>query len=123
MDRKFPLPPLPWHCNHHAISGLPADDVVPSVHDADGGLVVIVQPGLHAVGDLFALAPELLRELGGLMRAVLQLDPAYCRTHGLHHDPDALRIAASEAVAVLAHAKQIGLPVDVPGLLDDLEEV
>ncbi len=123
MDPKYPLPPLPWHCNHHEICGLPRDAAVPSVHDADGALVVIVQPGLHAVGDLFALAPELLRELAGLMRAVLQLDPAYCRTHGLHHDPDALRIAASEAVAILAHAKQIGLPVDVPGLLDDLAEV
>ena len=71
---KLPLPALPWHCNHHEICALDADDALSSVHDSDGRLIAIVQPGPSQVGDLIALAPDLLATLTNLVSTLCRLD-------------------------------------------------
>jgi hypothetical protein len=108
------IPARPW-----MRADLGANDVGRPIFDADDLLVAILPINLpEAVAELLVIAPDLLFDLVGLLRAVLQQDAAYCAAHGLQFDPDALRDAASEAVATLAHAKHSGLPVDIPGLLD-----
>lgn len=107
------LPALAWHCNHHEICVLDADDALSSVHDSDGRLIAIIQPGPSQVGDLMALAPELLRELHALASAAQQLDPDYCRKHRIRFNPDALAESLSQALATLEHAHDMGLCSEV----------
>lgn len=108
------IPARPWL--RHADLG---EDGACPVFDDNNHLVVVLAADLpDALAELVVIAPDLLTDLAGLLRAVLQLDPEYCRAHGMQFNPDALRDAAGEAVATLAHAKQHGLRVDVPGLID-----
>lgn len=108
------LPPLPWL--------YVADGSESAVFDGTGKHVAFVRPRLPAVGELFATAPELLGDLAALVRAIAEQDEDYRRAHGIQTDKagreEALREAIANAVATLAYAQQMDLPVDVPGLLD-----
>ena len=106
------LPTLPWYCSH--ATPVPDAEDLASVHDANGQLVAIVQPGGAVTGELIAMAPELLRELHALVSATLQLDPDYCRQHRIQFDPEGLRNALCDALATLNHARDHGLPCEVP---------
>lgn len=109
----------PWYCAR-AASAIEDVDAIASVHAADGRLLAIVQPGSPVFGELMAISPELLADLAGLLRALMQFDDDYCREHRIELDfsarHEALREAASNAVATLAYAVEHGLPVDIPGL-------
>lgn len=109
------LPPLPWL--------YVADGPDSAVFDSNGHHVAFVRPckaPQAALGELFAIAPELLGNLTALLRAIVQQDEDYRRTHGIELDADgcreALLDAISNAVATLAYAQDNGLPVDLPGL-------
>ncbi|WP_418648862.1 hypothetical protein ACNQFN_11380 [Thauera butanivorans] len=117
-----PLPTLPLYAHH-------SPDHPSDIHASDGRLVAMVSmPGNASpqpVADLFALAPELLADLAGLLHALMLHDPDYRNKHA----PDTDRVAAEEsifeaasnAVATLSYAVSCGLPVVMPGL-DQLED-
>jgi len=117
-----PLPALPLYAHH--TPGRPSD-----IHASDGRLVAMVSmPGnapAQPLADLFALAPELLADLAGLLHALMLHDPDYRSQHAPDTDrgsaEEAMLEAASNAVATLSYAVSCGLPVVMPGL-DQLED-
>lgn len=113
MSTAAGLPAPPWLCSHIGLDLAGADDLS-AIHDSDGRLIAIVQHGPSQVGDLMALAPELLRELRALASAAQQLDPDYCRKHRIRFNPDALAESLSQALATLEHAHDMGLCSEVP---------
>lgn len=89
---------------------------------------MVSMPGNAAaqpVADLFALAPELLADLAGLLHALMLHDHDYRNKHAPDTDraaaEEAILEAASNAVTTLSYAAGCGLPVVMPGL-DQLED-
>lgn len=87
----------------------------PIVADFDGRVICAVRgddPGLAA---LLSLAPEFLRELGALVHVLQRYDPRYCATHSLPPPtPEELAEALCDAVTLLAHARDLGVPISAP---------
>ena len=87
----------------------------PIVADFDGRVICAVRgddPGLTA---LLSLAPELLRDMAALVHVLQRYDARYCATHGLPApEPVELAEALSDAIALLAHARDLGVPLSIP---------
>jgi hypothetical protein len=118
MTAPIPLPPTPW-LRSAAVAQ------APTISDSDGHLLAVVLGDRPEVGDLIALAPELLADLAALLRALMLLDQDYRQEHfpDMHGEEakEAVIDAASNAVATLSYAAHCRLPVDMPGL-DQLED-
>lgn len=112
MTATRPLPPTPWA---HSSTG-----AAPGIYDSDGYCVAVVAGGHPEIGTLIALAPELLVDLAGFLRALMSLDQDYRQEHFPDMDyedaKEEVLDAASNAIATLGYAAGLGLPVDVPGL-------
>lgn len=81
------------------------------ISDQDGRVMCVVGTALPGLEELLALAPEAMRELATLVHAVCSLDPTYCAQNGIAPDANLLAEALSDAIALINHARDVGVSV------------
>lgn len=98
----------PWLIDQH-----PAGNA-PLICDADGRVICLVRAGDDELAALLSLAPEMLRELAALVHVLSRYDIAYCARHRVTPpSPAELAEALSDAVALVNHARDQGIPLSI----------
>ena len=99
----------PW-----LIDQYPAGNMRP-IYDADGRVVCLVRAGDDELAALLSLAPEMLRELAALLHVLSRYDIEYCARHRVTPpSPAELAEVISDAVALVNHARDQGIPLSIP---------
>lgn len=97
----------PWQIDHER-------DMAPVLVDFDHRFVCMLRPDDAALAALLLLAPDLLDELAGLVAVLRRFDDEYCRRHGLPPvAADELTAAIADCLALLHHARELGIPLEV----------
>lgn len=87
----------------------------PLICDADGRVICLVRAGDAELVALLSLAPEMLRDLAALVHVLCRYDPEYCARHRVTSpSPEELAEALSDAIALVNHARDQGIPLSLP---------
>lgn len=106
------LAPTPWRClprgGGHGRIGLA---LTPAVYDANGrSIATLMRPNDVITAELMTMAPEALAHLVALVFQMCRLDPEFCRDNGTPiATSDDLAEALADALALIAHAKDLGV--------------
>lgn len=97
----------PWQIDHER-------DMAPMLFDFDHRFVCMLRPDDAALAALLLLAPDLLDELACLIAVLRRFDDGYCARHRLPAvAADELTAAIADCLALLHHARELGIPLEV----------